>query len=108
MAVEDAAVLAACLRRLTSSDPESLSHSIGMFEKLRIARVKQIHEASLRHDYTLHLPDGPEQQARDHAMEKEVAGEHFFASPNQWSDPTIQNLVYTYQPDVHVQSEWNK
>ncbi|KAL6250173.1 hypothetical protein RBB50_002474 [Rhinocladiella similis] len=102
MAVEDAAVLAECLRSLPGKG--SLERAIELFERVRIPRVKQVHEASSKHDYTLHLPDGPQQEARDREMEDEVAGKHFFSSPNQWSDPTMQNWVYTYQPAAHVKA----
>ena len=104
MAVEDAAALAACLKRITSKD--MLSKAIDIFESVRIPRVKFVHEASILHDITLHLPDGPEQRARDAAMEKEVAGRHFHESPNQWSDPTMQSWVYAYSPEEHVREVW--
>jgi|SRR4051794_6756692 salicylate hydroxylase len=105
MAIEDAAALAACLRRIT--DKSMLGQAVDVFQMVRIPRVKQIHEASTLHDFTMHLPDGAEQRARDAAMEKEVAGEHFNESPNQWSDPTMQNWIYTYDPTEHIRQVWD-
>lgn len=104
MAVEDAAALAETLRCMPHRD--MLGQAIAIFERVRIPRVKQVHEASRMHDYTLHLPDGPEQRARDKAMEREVRGEHFVSSPNQWSDPTMQNWVYPHLPALAIRKAW--
>ena len=104
MAVEDAAALAESLRWMPHR--AMLPQAVATFERVRIPRLKQIHEASLLHEYTMHLQDGPEQRARDKAMEKEVRGEHFISSPNQWSDPTVQNWVYSYRPAVDIRRAW--
>ncbi|KAK5189022.1 hypothetical protein LTR99_011152 [Exophiala xenobiotica] len=104
MAVEDAATLAECLKRLHSKD--ELRHAVDMYERLRIPRCKLVQEASLLHGYLLHYPDGPLQHARDAAMRLEVEGKHFIASPNQWSDPTTQLWCYTYDPVEDVRRNW--
>ena len=104
MAVEDAATLAECLKRLRSKD--ELRHAVDIYERLRILRCKLVQEASLSHGYILHYPDGPLQQARDAAMKPEVEGKPFIASPNQWSDPTSQLWCYTYDPVEDVRRNW--
>ena len=43
-----------------------------------------------------HFADGPEQVARDLAMQPEVLGLPFDESPNQWSDPETQKWAYGY------------
>jgi salicylate hydroxylase len=106
MAVEDAAALAESLRFATKK--EMVPQAVAVFEQVRIPRVKQVHEASIKHGYTLHLSDGPEQQSRDKAMEKEVNGEHFISSPNQWSDPTVLSWLYPYKPAVAVRKAWTE
>ncbi|KIW68827.1 hypothetical protein PV04_04747 [Phialophora macrospora] len=106
MAVEDAVALAESLRFATRKD--MVPQAVAIFEQVRIPRVKQVHEASVKHGYTLHLSDGPEQQSRDKAMEKEVNGEHFISSPNQWSDPTILSWLYPYKPAVAVRKAWTE
>ena len=104
MAVEDAAALAESLRFVKHKD--MVPKAVAIFEKVRIPRVRQVHEASFKHGYTLHLSDGPEQQSRDKALEKEVNGEHFIWSPNQWSDPTVLSWLYTHKPAVAVRMAW--
>ena len=94
MAVEDAAALAECLDFVTSK--ERLDHALDLFQAVRIPRVRKVHESSLCHGTILHFPDGQLQEARDAAMQPEVEGRHFAASPNQWSDPTMQVWVYAY------------
>jgi salicylate hydroxylase len=104
MAVEDAAALAESLRFVTRKD--MISHAVAIYEETRIPRTKLVHDGSRRHGHTLHLPDGPEQQARDKAMEKEVRGEPFVASPNQWSDPSTIVWLYAHDPADAVRRAW--
>jgi salicylate hydroxylase len=60
MAIEDGAVLAACLRAFR--DPaEALTH----YERLRLPRVTRLQQMSRANKTRFHLPDGPAQQARD-------------------------------------------
>ena len=104
MAVEDACALAQSLQ-LTSKH-EDLSRAIDIYESVRQSRVRPMHEASYRHAYTVHLPDGPEQRARDDGMADEVAGVHFIQSPNHWSDPTTQRWAYGYDAAEAIRSAW--
>jgi salicylate hydroxylase len=60
MAIEDGAVLAACLRAV--SDPvEALLH----YERLRLPRVTRLQQMSRANKTRFHMPDGPAQAARD-------------------------------------------
>lgn len=60
--VEDAAVLARCL---ASAEPEE---ALRRYEALRMPRTTRLQEASHGRAHVNHLPDGPEQQARDEAF----------------------------------------
>ena len=106
MAVEDAAALAQSIQMM--SEHSELERAIEIYEKVRSSRTRLVHEASYRHAYTAHLPDGSEQRARDEAMEDEVAGRHFIQSPNQWSDPTTQRWAYGYDPAGAIRAEWGR
>ena len=64
-AIEDAAVLAACLRLV--SEPV---HTLRRYESLRQERTATVQLAARRNETLFHLPDGPEQRARD----RELAG----------------------------------
>lgn len=61
-AIEDAAVLAACLRHAdAASAPQALQH----YETIRRPRASEVQRMSRGRELRNHLPDGPEQQQRD-------------------------------------------
>ncbi|GAA4558909.1 FAD-dependent monooxygenase [Pseudonocardia xishanensis] len=66
-AIEDAAVLAGCLAD-GLADP---SAALRRYEGLRIPRTARLQEASHGRAEINHLPDGPEQQARDRCFSEE-------------------------------------
>ncbi|QKW38190.1 FAD-dependent monooxygenase [Actinomadura sp. NAK00032] len=81
-AIEDAAVLARCL----ADDPADPPRALRRYERLRIPRTTRLQEVSHARSHVNHLPDGPEQQARDDS----------FAD----ADPLVANAwIYDYDPD---------
>ncbi|HKS47497.1 MAG TPA: FAD-dependent monooxygenase [Amycolatopsis sp.] len=62
-AIEDAATLAACLEQAGD-----ISTALGAYDQVRVPRTAQVQEASHDRAQVNHLPDGPEQQARDRAF----------------------------------------
>ncbi|MFD7734419.1 FAD-dependent monooxygenase [Kitasatospora phosalacinea] len=64
-AIEDATVLAMCLRRTTGAD---IPAALRRYEELRRDRTALVQERSRANGRALHLPDGAEQLARDIAM----------------------------------------
>jgi salicylate hydroxylase len=61
-AIEDAAVLAECLR---SADPVSAPQALQLYEEIRRPRTSQVQLMSRGREVLNHLPDGAEQQRRD-------------------------------------------
>ena len=61
-AIEDAVVLADCLRR---ADTGSAGHALQRYEAIRRPRASRVQEMSRGREVQNHLPDGPEQQQRD-------------------------------------------
>jgi salicylate hydroxylase len=61
-AVEDAVVLAACLR---DADPGSVPAALQRYESIRRPRASQVQRMSRGRELRNHLADGPEQQQRD-------------------------------------------
>ena len=61
-AVEDVAVLAACLRGATCDDAPA---ALQRYEALRRPRASEVQRMSRGRELRNHLPDGPEQQQRD-------------------------------------------
>ncbi|MFC4048470.1 FAD-dependent monooxygenase [Actinomadura syzygii] len=81
-AVEDAAVLARCLADDLDDPPRALRR----YERLRIPRTSRLQDASHTRSLVNHLPDGPDQQARDRSFAE--------------ADPLVANgWIYAYDPD---------
>ncbi|WP_371573622.1 FAD-dependent monooxygenase [Streptomyces sp. NBC_01314] len=84
-AIEDGAVLALCL----AAHPDNPIAALGRYEDLRRPRTARLQEMSHGRSRINHLPDGPEQQARD--LEYSQA------------DPLRANgWIYEYDPEVAV------
>lgn len=62
-AIEDAATLAACLA--AGDEPEA---ALRRYEEIRLPRTTRLQESSHARANLNHLPDGPEQEARDAAL----------------------------------------
>lgn len=69
-AIEDAAALARCLSE-TSLD---ISIALARYETARRAHTAKIQRMSWDNNTFYHLPDGPEQRARDTALQAGAAG----------------------------------
>jgi salicylate hydroxylase len=68
--IEDSATLAACLQKFGAANvPEALR----LYETLRLPRATRLQQMSRANKTRFHLPDGPEQQARD--AEQAVRGD---------------------------------
>jgi len=81
-AIEDAAVLARCL----ADDLDAPARALRRYESLRIPRTTRLQQLSHARSHINHLPDGPEQQARDSS----------FAD----ADPLVANAwIYDYDVD---------
>jgi salicylate hydroxylase len=61
-AIEDGAVLAACLARIGGPD---ISQALRLYESLRLPRTSRVQAASKQNKTRFHLPDGPQQRERD-------------------------------------------
>jgi salicylate hydroxylase len=82
-AIEDAAVLARCL----ADDTEAPARALRRYESIRIGRTTRLQEVSHARAHVNHLPDGPEQQARDRSLAA--------------ADPlTVSAWIYAYDPDT--------
>ena len=82
-AIEDAAVLARCLAE-QADDPAA---ALRRYERLRIPRTTRVQTVSHGRSHLNHLPDGPEQRARDAAFAQ--------------ADPLVANgWIYGYDTDA--------
>jgi salicylate hydroxylase len=85
-AIEDAAALAACL---AADEP---ARALARYERVRSARATRVQEASRGRIAHHHMPDGPEQRARDAAFAGEDPLSH-----NDW--------IYAYDAELAVATE---
>jgi salicylate hydroxylase len=82
-AIEDAAVLARCL----ADGSGSVEHALARYERARWARATRVQRMSRGRTDAFHLPDGPEQRARDTGFAR--------------SEPLAQNdWIYSYRADT--------
>jgi salicylate hydroxylase len=82
-AIEDAATLARCL----AQDVQAPGRALQRYESLRIGRTTRLQQISHARAHVNHLPDGPEQQARDASLAAQ--------------DPLIANgWIYAYDAET--------
>ncbi|MBV8193800.1 MAG: FAD-dependent monooxygenase [Alphaproteobacteria bacterium] len=83
--IEDGAALASLLKTV----PEDIPAALSRYEAVRKPRATRLQEASANNRKRFHLPDGPEQQARDQAMATS-------------GDRSIANIGWLYAHDATV------
>ena len=83
MAIEDGATLAACLA--VGDDPAA---ALRRYDALRVPRATKLQSMSTTNKTRFHLPDGPEQRARDAEMA---------AGATDWS---FENVAWIYEHDA--------
>jgi salicylate hydroxylase len=83
--IEDGAALASLLKAM----PDDVPGALRRYEEVRKPRATRLQEASANNRRRFHLPDGPEQQARDEAMAAS-------------GDRSIANIGWLYNHDASV------
>jgi salicylate hydroxylase len=68
-AIEDGATLAACLAK---GDKEDVTDALTLYEAHRLPRTARVQALAANNKTRFHLPDGPEQVARDNEMSKSI------------------------------------
>ena len=86
-AIEDGATLARCL----AANPADPAAALRRYEELRIPRTTRLQEVSHARAHVNHLPDGPEQRARDASF--------------QDTDPLVASAwIYAHDPESEPMS----
>lgn len=78
------------------------------FETLRLPRTSLVQASSTLNQKIFHLPDGPEQEARDDAMRQAMRGELAHGNPNQWADKQKSRELFGYDADRAVDEWWKE
>jgi salicylate hydroxylase len=89
MAIEDGATLAACL----AGGGADVAAALRRYEELRIPRASRLQALSTTNKARFHLPDGPEQEARDAEMA---------AGATDWS---FKAVAWIYEHDAAAAGE---
>ncbi|SGZ53569.1 CIC11C00000001199 [Sungouiella intermedia] len=102
-ALEDAAVLAGLLARV--EDKSQIHDVLKITENLRKWRSTQVVQGSTNCRNIYHLPDGPEQVARDEALK---ADPPTVGCPNRWADPKFRDFLFDYDAFAEAERGWNE
>ncbi|KAJ7883268.1 hypothetical protein B0H13DRAFT_2538404 [Mycena leptocephala] len=106
MAIEDAAVLGVLFSHITSR--RQIRPFLDAYQALRYPRTTETQLASRLNQKIFHLPDGPEQEARDISMRqgmegslREERGEEYSpdgsaGNANVWADRTKNQIQFSY------------
>ncbi|RKL07413.1 hypothetical protein BFJ68_g9916 [Fusarium oxysporum] len=92
-AIEDGAALGIILSKVDRR--EQLPQALKTYENLRIPRSSALQKWSMKQRHINHLPDGPEQEARDRLAESQLYDQQP-DYPFYWIDPAAQDFVYGY------------
>jgi len=114
MAIEDGAVLGNLLSRI--SRISQLKPLLKAYQDLRLPRTTEAQRSSRLNQHIFHLPDGPEQRARDTNMRKAMALElsgdrealrrESTGNRNQWADKGKSDVLFGYDADAEVDKWW--
>ncbi|KAJ5329787.1 Monooxygenase FAD-binding [Penicillium brevicompactum] len=100
-AVEDAAAIGVVLSAISSR--EEIPLALGAYEKSRKERAETVQQSGSDNRITLHLPDGPEQIARDAQFLESASGNN----PDKWSDRRTQEFLWGWDAEKAALDVWN-
>lgn len=101
-AVEDAAALGILLSTITSRAQIPLA--LRAYEKSRKWRAETVQQSGTENRIALHLPDGPEQQARDEQFRMSLKSG---PNPDKWSDRETQKFLWGWDAERVALDTWN-
>jgi len=110
--VEDAAVLGNLFSRI--SHRSQIRPLLCAYQELRYARTTETQASSRLNQKIFHLPDGPEQRARDDSMRAGtpkavgISESASLGNANQWADKTKNIIQFSYDADQAVEDWWNQ
>ncbi|KAJ7777981.1 hypothetical protein DFH07DRAFT_796882 [Mycena maculata] len=116
MAIEDAAVLGILFSHITSR--RQIQPLLEAYQTLRYPRTTETQLASRANQKIFHLPDGPEQEARDLSMRigmedslREERGQPSLdgsaGNANVWADRTKNRIQFCYDAEEEAERWWN-
>jgi salicylate hydroxylase len=101
--MEDGAFLARCIGKVVQGKLR-LDEAVQIYETERMPLAYAKQQVSFLNGAIWHLPDGPEQRARDAAMAPELEGKYYVRSSNLYGDPQTVLDVYGYDVEGHAET----
>ena len=74
-----------------------------MYERSRKHRAETVQQSGTVNRATLHLPDGPEQQARDDQFRASMNGA---SNPDKWADLETQKFLWGWDAEKVALETW--
>ncbi|PYH87654.1 salicylate hydroxylase [Aspergillus ellipticus CBS 707.79] len=102
-AVEDAAALGVLLSTITSRAEIPLA--LQAYEKSRKRRAETVQQSGTDNRITLHLPDGPEQRARDGQFRSSLKSG---SNPDRWTDRETQKFLWGWDAEKAALDVWKE
>ncbi|OGM50559.1 salicylate hydroxylase, partial [Aspergillus bombycis] len=102
-AVEDAAALGILLSTISSK--HEIPVALRAYENSRKQRAETVQQSGSANRITLHLPDGPEQQARDEQFRLSMTGG---SNPDRWTDRETQTFLWGWDAEKAALEAWNE
>lgn len=100
-AVEDAAALGVLLSTISSRDEIPLA--LKAYEQSRKPRADTVQQSGSENRITLHLPDGPEQRARDEQFRSSLKSG---SNPDRWTDLETQKFLWGWDAEKAALDAW--
>ncbi|KAJ5089831.1 Monooxygenase FAD-binding [Penicillium argentinense] len=101
-AVEDAAALGVLMSEIASR--HEIPHALKIYEKTRKQRAETVQQSGTENRVALHLPDGPEQIARDEQFRASTSG----SNPDKWNDRETQNFLWGWDAEQVALDAWDE
>ncbi|BCS16065.1 salicylate hydroxylase [Aspergillus luchuensis IFO 4308] len=102
-AVEDAAALGVLLSTISSRDEIPLA--LKAYEQSRKPRADTVQQSGSENRITLHLPDGPEQRARDEQFRSSLKSG---SNPDRWTDLETQKFLWGWDAEKAALDAWKE
>ncbi|KAJ5566161.1 FAD/NAD(P)-binding domain-containing protein [Penicillium sp. DV-2018c] len=100
--LEDGAVLGMLLGHMT--DKAQLPGILRLYESMRKSRGEAIVRETFKQRHDFHMPDGEEQEKRDHIFLSQLGKEIKGAFPSRWTCPEVQPWLYGYNAIKEVEN----
>ncbi|KAK4219470.1 hypothetical protein QBC37DRAFT_303854 [Rhypophila decipiens] len=107
--LEDGAVFGHLLGKVSRFKAETqLPKLAAMYQTLRMERGRKIQLETFKQRDDFHLPDGPEQEARDKRMMDMLQNGNQLEAPfpSRWTCPEVQQFLYGYDAYAAAEEAW--